>query len=180
VGLSSILTSSSSLGGVTGRGKPPNGGLCVSAVLELVPKAKIPELDVSWLGSPNCGTVGFSGEVGGGPNLKVNEKAGFVSFGASLRATAGDLADSPGDVMGVEFSGVNDFWPSVKLVAPNPANDVPDELPNENTGVVDPFRSGLVATELGSIVEAVEGVGMLVGSGAEIRDGRPPNKVSGG
>lgn len=42
VGLSSILTSSSSLGGVTGRGKVPNNGFWASAVLEFVPKVKAP------------------------------------------------------------------------------------------------------------------------------------------
>ena len=46
VGLSSILTSSSSLGGVTGRGKLPNSDFCVSAGLELVANVKVPELDV--------------------------------------------------------------------------------------------------------------------------------------
>lgn len=47
VGLSSILTSSSSLGGVTGRGKLPNKDFWVSAVLEFVPKVKTPELDAA-------------------------------------------------------------------------------------------------------------------------------------
>jgi hypothetical protein len=83
VGLSSILTSSSSLGGVTGRGKLPSNGFCVSAALELIPNVNIPELVVPCAGPPNCGTAGFSGEVEEVPNLKSNENAGFASFGAS-------------------------------------------------------------------------------------------------
>jgi hypothetical protein len=166
VGLSSILTSSSSLGGVTGRGKLPNGGLWDSAAMEFVPKVKTPEVDALWAGWLNCGAVGFSGEVEVAPSLKVNEKPGFVSFGTSLWAIAGGLADSPGDWAGIDCSGVNNFVPSVELVAPNPANGVPDELPNENIDDVGPFCSGFVSTELVSTLVVV--VWIFVESGAEL------------
>jgi len=174
VGLSSILTSSSSLGGVTGRGKFPNSGFCVSAVSELVPNVKIPGLDVVCAGSPNCGTAGFSGEVEVSPNLKANENPGFVSFGA----TTGGLADSPADGVGVGRSEVNGFGLSDGLMAPNLANDVPDELPNENVDGVGSFCSELVATVLDSVVGVVEGIDVvetLADSTAGSRDGKPPN-----
>lgn len=179
MGLSSILTSSSSLGGVTGRGKPPNDGFCVSVVLELVPKVKIPELDAPWVGSPNCVAVGFSGEVEGAPNLKLNENPGFVSFDASLCTTTGSLADPPGDGAGAG-SMLNCFEPSEETVAPNPANGIPDELPNENIDDVDPFCSELIVVCLGSIVGPTEGADTFVGSGLGLLDVKSPNKPSGG
>ena len=135
-------------------------------MVEPVPKEKTPELDVLWTGWPNCGTVGFSGEVEGAPNLKVKEKPGFVSFGASLCARVGGLADSPGDLARVDCSGVNSFVPSVKLVALNPEDSVPDELPNENIADTGPFCSGFVVMELASILAAEGGSWRFVDSGA--------------
>ena len=177
VGLSSILTSSSSLGGVTGRGKLPNCGFCASAVL---PNVKIPGLDVVCADSLNCGAAGFSGGIEEAPNLKANENAGFVSFGASLGTTAGDLADSPKDRVGAGCSRVKSFEFSVELVAPNPVNGVGDELPNENTDGTVPFCSGLVTLGLSSVVEAVGGievVEILVDSTAGCG---PPNRLGSG
>jgi len=182
VGLSSILTSSSSLGGVTGRGKFPNSAFCVSAVSELVPNVKIPGLDAVCAGSPNCGVAGFSGEVEVVPNLKANETPGFGSFGASLCTTAGGLTDSPTDGVGVGRSRVNDFGLSGGLVTPNPANDVPDELLNENVDGVGPFCSELVAAGLDSAVGVVEGkdvVETLVDSTTGSWDGKPPSGPGG-
>ena len=183
VGLSSILTSSSSLGGVTGRGKLPKSGLCASAVLEFVPNVNIPGLDVPCTDSPNCGVVGFSGELAGAPNLKANENAGFASFGASICTTTGGLVDSPGDGEGVDCSGVNGFGPSVALVGPNPGSCVPDEPPNENINGVSRFCSELVATGLDSIVEVVEGtrvVGISADSAEELWDGKSPGELGSG
>lgn len=128
----------------------------MSTGLEFIPKAKTSELEAPWAGSPNCGVIGFSGEVEGAPNLKVNEKPGFVSFGASLCTSAGGLTGSPGDWSGIDCPGVNGFGPPVEL--PNPAKGVPAELPNENSDDVGPFCSELVGTGLGCIVAVVEGV----------------------
>ena len=183
VGLSSILTSSSSLGGVTGRGKFPSRGFCVSAVLELVVNVKIPELDVTCAVAPNCGAASFSGESEEAPNLKGNENAGFASFGASLGMITGGFADSPGDGVGVDCSTVNGFDFSVELVAPNPANSVPDEPPNENFDTVGSFCSEVVAVGVRSTVEVAEAtvvVGASVDSTTELWDGKPPNKLGGG
>lgn len=75
------------------------------------------------------------------------------------------------------------FRLSVELAAPNPANSVPEELPNENVDVVGSFCSELVATEVGSAVEVVEGmvvVESFVDLTAESRDGKPPNRVGSG
>ena len=102
----------------------------------------------------------------GAPNLKVNEKPGLVSFDAPLRAGAGGLTDSPGDLAGVDCSGVNSFVPSVELVAPNPTNGAPDELPNENIVEVGPFCSGFVVAGLGSIRVVVGRGWIFVDSGA--------------
>jgi hypothetical protein len=143
---------------VTGRGKPPNNDFWASAAFEFVPKAKTPELDAPWVGSPNCGTAGFSGEVEEAPNLKVNEKPGFVSFGSSLCKIPGGLADSPGDWAEVDCSGVSGFKLSVELASPNLAKGVPDELSSENIGDVGPFCSELAVAGFGSIVVVV-GVG---------------------
>lgn len=176
VGLSSILTSSSSLGGVTGRGKLPNNDFCGSTALELVPKVKTPELEVPWEGSPNCGAVGFSGEVGGAPNLKVNEKPGFVSFDASLCVTVGGLVGSPGDRVGFGCSGVNAFGPSVEFEAPNPAKGVSDELPNGSTESVGSFCSEPTTVGLCSVAE----IETFVSSGALLWVGGPPNRLDGG
>jgi len=178
VGLSSILTSSSSLGGVAGRGKLPKSGFCASDVLEFVPNVKIPGSDAPCADSPNCGAVGFSGEVEGAPNLKANENAGFGSFGVSLCTTTGGFADSPGDC-----SRVNGFRFSVELVALNPGSDTPDEPPNENIDGVDPFCSEAAAAGLGSIAEVTERkvvVETFVDSVAELWDGKPPNKLGDG
>lgn len=138
----------------------------MSVVLEFAPKVKIPELGAPWEGSLKCGAVDFSGAVAGAPNLKVNEKPGFVSFGASLCATAGGLVDLPGDRVGFNRSELNSFGPSVELAAPNSTNGVSEELPNENIDGVDPFSSKLTVARLGSVVEAVEGVGASVETGA--------------
>lgn len=182
VGLSSILTSSSSLGGVTGRGKLPNGCFCVPFVSELAPNVKTSELGVLCEGPPNCGATGFSGELEGAPNLKANENAGFASFGISL-STVGVLTDSPGDGVGIGSSRVNGFGASIELVAPNPTNDVPDELPNENIDVVGTFCSELVAAGVGPIVEDVGATPMVeafVDSTAGLSDDNPPNKPGSG
>lgn len=184
VGLSSILTSSSSLGGVTGRGKLPNSGFWVSAVLELVANVNPPEFDVPCEGgSPSCGVTGFSGELEVVPNLKANENAGFASFGPSLCTTTGVLADSPGDGVGVDCSTVNGFGFSVEVVAPNPVNGVPDELLNENIDVIGPLCSELIAAGVDPMVDVTEGpvvVGTFVGSTAVLWDGKPPNKLDAG
>ena len=173
VGLSSILTSSSSLGGVTGRGKLPSSGFCVSVVLELVVNVKIPELDGPCVVPPNCGAAGFSGEET--PNLKANGNAGFTS---SLGKTTGGLTDSPRDGVGVGCSTVNGFELSAGLVAPSPVNGVPDEPPNENAGVVSSFCSELVTVGVGSTVEAT--VEAPVDSTTLSWDVKPPNKLGGG
>lgn len=181
VGLSSILTSSSSLGGVAGRGKLPKSGFCASDVLGSVPNVKIPGPDAPCADWPNCGAAGFSGEVEGAPNLKANENVGFGSFGVSLCTTIGGLMDSPGD--GVDCSRVNGFTLSVELVALNPGSDTPDEPPNENIDGVDPFCSKAAAVGPGSIVEVTEGsvvVETFADSVAELWDGKPPNKLGGG
>jgi hypothetical protein len=78
---------------------------------------------------------------------------------------------------------VKRFGLAVELVAPNPANSVPEELPNENADVVGSFCSKLVATEVGSAVEVVEGtvvVESFVDLTAESRDGKPPNRFGSG
>lgn len=178
MGLSSILTSSSSLGGVTGRGKLPNNDFCGSAALGLVPNVKTPELDVPWEGSPNCGAVGFSGEVGGAPNLKVNEKPGFVSFDPSLCVAVGDLVDSPGDGVGFACSGMNAFGPSVEFEAPNPAKGISDELPNGGTDSVGPFSFELTTAGLCSVAGVAEET--FVGSGVWLWVSGPPNRLDGG
>jgi len=183
VGLSSILTSSSSLGGVTGRGKLPKSDLCASVVLELAPNVKIPGLDVPCADSPNCGAAGFSGDVEGAPNLKANENAGFGSFGASLCTTTGILADSPWDGVEVDCSRVNSFGLSVGLVAPNPGNGVRDESPNEKIDGIDPFCSGVVVAGFSPTVEVTEGRGVVktsVESAAELRYNESPNKPDDG
>ena len=152
-------------------------------MLELVANVKFPELDVACAGPPNCGVTGFSGETEGVPNLKSNENAGFASFGASLCVTAGGLADSPGDGVEVGCSAMNGFWLSFELVAPNPEDGVPDELPNENIDVIGSFCSELVTAGVGSTVEVVEGravVETFVDSTVGLWDGRPPNKLGGG
>ena len=164
MGLSSILTSSSSLGGVTGRGKVPNNGFCVSAVVEFAPKVKTPGL--AWGGSPNCGAAGFSGEEGA-PNLKVNENPAFAPPVVSFWAIGRGLAVSPKDEVGADCSVANNFG----SVAPNPANGVAGELPNENIDGVDPFRSESVG--LGSVVETTEGT--FLDSVAGLMDGKFPN-----
>jgi len=180
VGLSSILTSSSSLGGVTGRGKLPNNGFCVSAVLELVANVKPPEFDVPCEDPLNCGAAGFSGELEVAPNLKANGNAGFVSFGPSFCTTMGVLADSPGGGVGVDCSTVNGFGFSVEVVAPNPVNGVPDELLNENIDVIGSFWPELVAAGIVPVVDVAEGpavVETFVGSAAGLWDGKPLNKL---
>jgi len=182
VGLSSILTSSSSLGGVTGRGKLPNSGLCVSAVLGLVVNVNPPELDVGCEGPPNCGEAGFSGELEVTPNLKANGNADFVSFGPLPCTTMGVLVDSPGGGVGVDCSTVNGFGFSVDPVAPNPVNGVPDERLKVNIDVIGSFCSELVVG-VGPIVGVVEGpviVETFVGSTAGLWDGKPPNELDGG
>lgn len=156
VGLSSILTSSSSLGGVAGRGKFPNNVFCASGVSELVANVNPPEVDAPCEDPPNCGAAGFSGGLEVGPNLKANGNGGFVSFGPSLCTTMGVLADSPGDGIGVDCSTVNGFGFSVEVVAPNPVNSVPDELLNENVDVTDSFRSELVAAGVGLTADVAE------------------------
>lgn len=75
----------------------------------------------------------------GGPNLKVNEKPGFVSLRTPVCTLAGGLVDSPGDWEGVDCTVANGFEPSVELDTPNPTNGVPDELPKENIDDVCPF-----------------------------------------
>ena len=181
VGLSSILTSSSSLGGVTGRGKLPNNGFWVSFVLELVANVKPPEFDVPCEeGPPNCCAAGFSGEVEVVPNLKANGNAGFVSFGPSLCTTIGVLADSPRDGVGVDCSTVNGFGFSVEVVAPNPVNCAPDEPLNEKIDVIGSLSSELVAAGVGPAVYVAGGsvvVGAFVGLTAGLWDGKPPNKL---
>ena len=183
MGLSSILTSSSSLGGVTGRGKLPKSGFGASAVLELVPNVKIPGSDVSCVDSPNCGAAGFSGEVEGAPNLKANENLGFGSFGASLCTTTEGLADSPWDGVEVDRSRVNGLRLSVGLVAPNTGNDVCDESPNEKLDGIDLLCSGVVVAGFSSTVGVTEGRGVVeafVESAAGLRDDESPNKPDGG
>ena len=175
VGLSSILTSSSSLGGVTGRGKLPNNGFCVSAVSELVVNVNPPEPVVPCEGPPNCGVAGFSGELEAAPNLKANGNPGFVSFGPSLCATMGVLAGSPGDGVRVDCSTVSGFGFSVEVVAPNPVKGVPDEPLNENIDGIGSFCPELVAAGVGPIVDAAEGSVVV-----ETFVGPPPNKLDGG
>ena len=100
------------------------------------------------------------------PNLKVDKKPGFVSFGDSRCTVVGGLAGSPGAWAGVDCSGVNGFGPCAKSATPNPANGVPDELLNENTDDVGPFCSKLVVARLGSIVVVVGRGLIFVDSGA--------------
>jgi hypothetical protein len=148
-------------------------------MLELVPNVKIPAFDVSCMDSPNCCATGFSGEVEGAPNLNAKENAGLDSFDSSLCTTTGGLADSSGDGIGVDRSVVSSFELSVELLALNPGNGVPAEPPNENISDVGSFRSGAVAAELGSIVEAAEGADMVemsVVSAAEFWDDESPNR----
>lgn len=183
VGLSSILTSSSSLGGVTGRGKFSKSGFCASDVLGLVPNVKIPGLDAPCVDSPNRGAASFSGEVEGAPNLKANENAGFGSFDASFCTITGGLADSPGDGVEVDCSRVNGFMLSVELVALKSRGGAPDEVSNGNVDGVDPFCSEAVAAGPGPIIEVTEGTDAVetsVDSVAELWDGKSPNKLGGG
>lgn len=138
-------------------------------MLEFVPKVKIPELAAFWAGSLNCGAVGFSGEVEGAPNLKVNGKPGFGSFEPSLGTVMRGLADSSGD-----WAGTPD-----EFVAPNPENDVPDELPNENIDDIGSFCSELVVAGFGSVVGVFLGDWAFVDSGVGLWDGKPPNRLGG-
>lgn len=179
MGLSSILTSSSSLGGVTGRGKLPKSGFWASVVLELVPNAKIPGFNAPCTDSSSCGAAGFSGEAEGAPNLNAKENAGLDSFDDSLCTTTGGLADSSGDGIGVDCCAANSFELSVELVVPNPRNGAPAGSPNEKTVDVGSFRSGAAAAVLSSIAEVAGGpdaVEMSVDSAAGFWDGRSPNR----
>jgi hypothetical protein len=125
VGLSSILTSSSSLGGVTGRGKLPKTGFCVSAVLELVPNVKIPRVGCVLRGFAKLWCSRFLRRSRRGTKLESERKPRLRLLRCLTLHNHRGLADSPGDGIDVDCSNVNGFELSVELVTPNPGERRP-------------------------------------------------------